>query len=388
MSANESLMAYAISHAIGVSRYGTSVLIKVLEILKDADDDITERITKTLAQINDRGFDLQPRSTARMLELQKQLRAVIDEAYRRAYGVVTNELADLAKAESIRTVEEFDKASPVRIGVQVASPRVLAQLVKKDPFQGALLKEWFTGLGDTKYKEVTRQLRIGLTQGSSLPEMVDRIAGTRANNYRDGVLEISRRQAEAVIRTAVNHVANRVRDEIFKENEWLLSGVRWVSTLDTRTTPICRSRDGKIYPVDSGPRPPAHFRCRSIIVGITKSWQELSGVETPEGDSLDDRFREELRARGFTQEQINTELRNARASMDGTVPEDLTYNEWLKKQPASVQDEVLGPTRAKLFRQGKLNVDNFVDDNGRVYTLEELRRREREAFKDAGLLGG
>jgi len=64
-----------------------------------------------------------------------------------------------------------------------------------------------------------------------------------------------------------------------------------------------------------------------------------------------------------------------RASMDGQVSEKLTYHEWLKRQPAAVQDEVLGPTRGRLYREGKVKIDRFSVD-GRRLTLEELRRRE------------
>lgn len=54
----------------------------------------------------------------------------------------------------------------------------------------------------------------------------------------------------------------------------------------------------------------------------------------------------------------------------------MTYNSWLKRQPAVFQYEVLGPERAKLFRSGGLSLDKFADDSGRLYTLDELRARE------------
>jgi hypothetical protein len=71
--------------------------------------------------------------------------------------------------------------------------------------------------------------------------------------------------------------------------------------------------------------------------------------------------------------------------MNGQVAADLTYGQWLKQQSRSVQDDVLGPTRAALFRKGGLTMDRFVDPTGRSYTLAELRRRESAAFKRAGL---
>lgn len=386
-STNESLLEFAIAHAVGLQRYGTNVLQKVLDILNDADREIGEQLRRHLATMEQRGFDLTAPNTERLKQLQAQIRAVIAASYLQAYGVIKDELRDLARAEAGRATEEVDRAVRVRLGAIIPAPAVLAAMVTKDPFQGAVLRDWVRGLERQKYEQVTRAIRLGITTGDTLPQLVSRITGTSGNNFRDGILEIPRRHAEAVVRTAVNHIANRARDEVYKQNSWLVKSVKWVSTLDTRTTPICRARDGKIYPLDSGPRPPAHFRCRSIIVAVTKSWEELSGKPLPESDeTLEERFRARLRARGFSEAQINSELMNARASMNGLVPADMTYGQWLRTQSASTQDEVLGRTRGRLFRQGGLEIDSFVDDNGRSYTLEELRRREREAFERAGLL--
>ena len=58
------------------------------------------------------------------------------------------------------------------------------------------------------------------------------------------------------------------------------------------------------------------------------------------------------------------------------VPERTTYAQWLKKQPAAVQDEVLGKTRGKLFRSGKVTIDRMIDPRLRPLTLAELAERE------------
>ena len=65
-----------------------------------------------------------------------------------------------------------------------------------------------------------------------------------------------------------------------------------------------------------------------------------------------------------------------RASMSGQVPARQTYGTWLRKQPASVQDDALGKTKGALYRKHKLDVNAFTDDKRRVLTLKELRKRE------------
>jgi hypothetical protein len=60
----------------------------------------------------------------------------------------------------------------------------------------------------------------------------------------------------------------------------------------------------------------------------------------------------------------------------GTPADKLTYNDWLKRQRAEIQDQVLGKTRAQLFRDGKVDVEKFTNNRGRLLTLQELMKRE------------
>jgi len=59
----------------------------------------------------------------------------------------------------------------------------------------------------------------------------------------------------------------------------------------------------------------------------------------------------------------------------GSTPSNVTYQDWIKRQPAKFQDEVLGPTRARLFREGGVPLDKFVDASGKQYNLDQLRTR-------------
>jgi hypothetical protein len=49
------------------------------------------------------------------------------------------------------------------------------------------------------------------------------------------------------------------------------------------------------------------------------------------------------------------------------------------------QNDTLGITKAKLFREGGLNLDKFVNRNGDELTLAQLAEREAAAFRAAGL---
>jgi SPP1 gp7 family putative phage head morphogenesis protein len=185
-----------------------------------------------------------------------------------------------------------------------------------------------------------------MVEGQTTDQIVRRIRGTRARQYQDGILDISRRETQAVVRTAVAQVSDRAANSVWQENKDIIKGLKWVSTLDGRTSAICRERDGKIYTVDTVPPVPAHFNCRSRTIP----------------------YLGEFKTKG------------TRASSGGAVPEDVSYGDWLRRQPKEVQEEVLGVKKAKLFREGGLPIDRFQDSTGREYTLDELKKRDSKTW--------
>jgi len=158
-----------------------------------------------------------------------------------------------------------------------------------------------------------------------------------------------------MVRTAINHTVTAAREIYYEQNDDIVKGVQWVSTLDGRTSAICRARDGEVYPQGKGPRPPAHIGCRSATVPVIKSLREL-------GLDVDD------------------VPESTRASMNGQVSGSETYQTWLKKQPAAFQDDVLGKTKGQLFRKGGVTLDRFVDRNGVELNLDDLQKTEAAAF--------
>lgn len=78
-------------------------------------------------------------------------------------------------------------------------------------------------------------------------------------------------------------------------------------------------------------------------------------------------------------------LEGTRASLDGQIPQDITYAQWIKKQSAARQDEVLGPSRGKLLREGRLPMEALYSQSGQFLTLQQLHERHAGAFRKAGL---
>jgi hypothetical protein len=71
--------------------------------------------------------------------------------------------------------------------------------------------------------------------------------------------------------------------------------------------------------------------------------------------------------------------------LTGVAPADLDYETFLRRQTVEFQEDVLGKTKALLFRRGGLRLDRFVNRQGDELTLAQLARRDRQAFVAAGL---
>jgi hypothetical protein len=69
----------------------------------------------------------------------------------------------------------------------------------------------------------------------------------------------------------------------------------------------------------------------------------------------------------------------------GPVPSSVNYQQFLSRQSKMFQEDVLGIAKAKLFRDGGLPLDKFIDRNGSELTLNALAKTHADAFVAAGL---
>ena len=359
MAVNDRLLDRSVAHAVGLQRLSAATVRRIIGLLNRVDADLENQIRRVLSEIESDGFTIDDTRRRRLEQLLRDVRELNAAAYLQVGERLRGDLFDLAGYEGEFQTRLIGSTLPIEWNLRLPNAEQLASIVNSQPFRGRILRDWVSELDTSRARAISDAVKIGMTEGETTEQIVRRIRGTRAQGYRNGILEIHRRHAEAVVRTATNHVASRAREATYAANADIISGVVWVSTLDSRTSPICRERDGKIYPVDSGPRPPAHWNCRSATAPITKSWREL----------------------GFDAEDLAP---STRASMNGQVPEDMTYGEWLRRQDRETVEEVLGVKKARLFLKGELPIERFNDPRGKEYTLEELRSREAAAFERAG----
>ncbi|PXW42071.1 phage Mu protein F like protein [Klebsiella oxytoca] len=368
-TANNKLQDESLAHAIWVSRYSTGVANRMVKILNDSDAELTARLLVAIDTLDADSF-----TVSRLESLLVSVRAANRDAVQAMYAGLSTELQSLAEHEAGFQMSLFQFAIPddvlslhPLVGI---SPDAVYAAAMVRPFQGRLLSEWASNLEADRMTRISNTVRQGFLLGDTHEQIARKVRGHANRGYQDGALQMSRANAASIAKTAVGHLAATARQSFAAANDDILKGKQWLSTLDNRTSKDCRIRDRLKYTLDNKPighkvpylQGPGriHFCCRSTETYILKSSGEL-GIKV--GEVKD----------------------SSRASMDGQVPSETTYQEWFSRQSFTRQSEIVGVTRARLIRDGDMLPDEFYNDKGEWLTLEQLRERDTQAFKDAGL---
>ena len=354
-TANEIILDKLVAHATDLTRVEAHLTARVLRMLRDVERDLAAQIAK--ADVT--GVARTAYQKARLDRLREQVRATIKTAYGQVNKETAAELKNLATIEAEFCHGVLRVAVPLDFGVRMANAEMLDVLASEVLIDGAATSEWWAAQAGDLQDRFTRAMRQGMLEGETLGQLVQRVRGTKAGGFKDGIMQISRRHAEMLVRSSVQTVANRAREKVWEANAEVVGSVVWLSTLDGRTSTQCIARDGLQYtleehkpighglPWGAGPGS-IHPSCRSTSTVRVKSWRELGFDidELPEG---------------------------TRASMDGQVPASMSYGDWLKGKPPEFQDKALGKGKAQLWREGKIGTRELLDNRGRPMSLKELR---------------
>lgn len=359
MAASDDLHDRIVRHAISLQRYGNGVVGRLIAILNKADAELFAALFEALENMPGTF------KAARLEELLASVRAINEAAYNRIGRELKDELRAFVAAETEFQSQLLIRAAPVNVSFAAVSAEAIYSAAYLQPFRvskgGAVpMAQYLAGLSDARAKMVRDAVSLGWLEGQTVDQIVRRIRGTKAKGFEDGLMEGSRRHIEGMTRTALNHMSNATAQRVWKANEGLVEGWEFLAVLDSRTTFRCASLDRQVFPVGKGPIPPLHISCRSVSVPKLRTWRDM-GIDIDE----------------FQPSQ--------RASAGGPVRGDMTYSQWLHSQPASVQDEILGSTRGRLYRAGKLEMSAFVNHKGETLTLSELRQRNAALFEKAGV---
>ncbi|MEB6666344.1 minor capsid protein [Acinetobacter vivianii] len=228
---------------------------------------------------------------------------------------------------------------------------------KKTPLVGgALVDDLLLKIAVSARQKVEYAIRDGISSGKTNQEIIQRIRGTKRQNYDDGILNTSKSDIERTVRTVRSHIANQAYLDSFRQLGF--EYVKLVATLDGRTTKLCAFLDGKVWKIgDPEIRiPPLHPNCRSILVPVDKGGLLIG--ERP--FVMDER-------------KVKDIPKDEREQLIGQIDANTKFKEFFKKTDDFFQKEWLGPKRFKLYKEGNFDFDKFFDPEGKLYTLDQLR---------------
>ena len=228
---------------------------------------------------------------------------------------------------------------------------------------GQVVAKAFRGISTKQAELISSQIRIGITEGESIPKIAKRLRGrlqfganqemtAKAQRFAGGDgMRLANTQVMTIVRTSVNQVQNAVSQASYSANQDVTQRYQYVATLDARTSKICASLDGRIFKYNEGPLPPQHFNCRSTTIPI-----------------IDD-------------EDLRKKFPDTRPSAVGRVPQNLSYPDWLKDNP-SMQTKALGNKKPffnylieKKRKSPRDALRLIIKDDGTELTLKELAKK-------------
>lgn len=366
-----------VGYSVDLSRYSAGVEKQVRSLLKQVELDLVDSLNSYDVTAPGRLAYRERRLT----QLLKEVRGSLGTSYNGIKQTVDSHLIELAALEVTASKGILNNAIGYNLMSSGLSPELLKSIATNTLFEGAPAKEWWSRQNKQTFTRFKDQVRLGMLSGESVNGIVRRVRGTSTGRrvgyklkggkqrflteFKGGVLDTSTRHATTLTRTAVQSVSQSARYELFKSNDDVVKGFQHLSTLDKRTSSVCIARSGLTWTLKGTPlgghavpfkRPPLHFQCRSTLIPLLYSFEEIAGNISP-------KKRAQLRKYA---------TKSTQSSMDGQVADDLNYGGWLKAQSKGRQLDILGPTKYRMWKDGQITFRDLVDQSGNPLAVAQL----------------
>lgn len=335
---NTVLYDQAIELGIDMERVSASSRAEIIKLIQKMQKELIAQLAEGVTEWN----------KARLTKQLSDASKIIKQYYDEMAGVMVDTTTTVAQVSATSTAKALGVATGGYIPPSLPSATWLETIAGNAIIQGAAQADWWARQSaDTAWRFSTA-VRQGLVAAETNSQIIKRVMA---------VMDISRKNAAALVQTSVQSVANQAKEKTAQANADIIASREWVATLDKHTCVLCAVRDGKRWKLDGTPighaipyqAPPIHFNDRCTMVDVTKTFREL-GID------------------------IDEVPRGTRASMEGQV-DDLTFEDFLKRKGTDYQDEILGKGRAQLYRDGIITFNQLLDQSGNPLTLKQLKAK-------------
>lgn len=295
----------------------------------------------------------------RLQAMQNNLDLIMRQIYKRELKINTDFYTNLADKSYYRCMYRMQQRANAAFGFSHISQKVIDDVVSSRWFgKNFSARIWgnTTALANTLKEEML----VGLVTGRTLRDTAGVIAekcSQSANNAR------------RLVRTESNYIHTQMNFEAYEE-----AGVEkylYLATLDLRTSKICRSLDGEIFPVKDQKIgvncPPMHPWCRSTTISIID--EEL--LKTMQRSAIDP----------VTGKRIK-------------VPATMKYQEWYDKYVVGRDDEISSrqfPERNvdrqqfERYRERGIGPETYEEFRNVKYSDQEKYGKLKLEYKDKTL---
>ena len=330
-------------------------LLKLSELFED----LTEAERKSLQGLN---FSSRAKASRNIEEIKATLSGWFSSLSTELPAIFEQSAIALAVYEAGYTVALMGETLKV-------NGEKIYQQAKKSPFSGGQLVDYlFKDISSSLRKKVEYVIRDGFSQGQTNQQIVQRIKGKKALDYKDGILQSERHVIERQVRTARSHVSTSTYIDTYKALGF--THIKFVSVLDGRSSFTCANLDQTMWEINSPQirMPPLHPNCRSTLIGVDADGN-LGGKRPFVSD----------------QRSVKDIPKDQRTGKIGQIDANTKFSDWFKNQDDEFQHNWLGKSRFELYKNAGFPIDKFVDPIGRKYTLDELRKIDKKTFENLGL---
>lgn len=151
------------------------------------------------------------------------------------------------------------------VGSQAAADVLNTNVLNKSAIDELIKRPWHdANFSDRIWKNKAQlinslksELTNGIIQGKSIYEVANTI---------DGRLDVGRSQTQRLVRTEYMHALNQGQIESYRAKGY--TKLKWIATMDYKTSKICRKLNRKEFDIENLPDIPAHPNCRCTMVPV------------------------------------------------------------------------------------------------------------------------
>ena len=192
------------------------------------------------------------------------------------------DIVNITHTDHKASIEEMGytlEAGGVVANLQKINKEKIAKLIKTD----TIIFSYKTKQGVKKSSVNVRSLLDSPTQNAIKKVKSIMTAGAIAGDnpmkiardIKHEFVSVNKHHTRTIIRTLIAEAQESADKEMYRLNDEYIGHYKFIATLDTRTTSVCRGLDGRNfteYPKISL-TPPLHHNCRSSIVQIPKGYK-------------------------------------------------------------------------------------------------------------------